>query len=70
MIKGLTESFQRLDVNRTGVVNINYEKVWYDKRTNIFNAFLYVFNFSMHSFAPLSCGIFKSVVMLKNYFFV
>lgn len=25
MIKGLTESFQRLDVQRTGVVNINYE---------------------------------------------
>ena len=27
MIKGLTESFQRLDVQRTGVVNINYETV-------------------------------------------
>lgn len=25
MIKGLTESFQRLDAHRTGVVNINYE---------------------------------------------
>jgi len=27
MIKGLTESFQRLDSQRTGVVNINYETV-------------------------------------------
>ena len=27
MIKGLTESFQRLDVQRSGVVNINYETV-------------------------------------------
>ena len=27
MIKGLTESFQRLDAHRTGVVHINYETV-------------------------------------------